>query len=372
MVLLLIYVGGALSISFICSILEATLLSVREIELEERKARGEAGATLLLELKTQRIDDSISAILILNTIAHTAGAALAGAQAGHLYGDDFVAVFSAVLIFLVLFFTEIIPKTLGTVHASRLASPVARVLQLLVWLLTPALILTRFLTGFLSRHEKRPITRGELAAMVAMASREGTLGAADSRLVANVLRYDEITVADVMTPRTVLRSLPVEATIADFLADHDAQVFSRIPLFEDTRDHMVGYVLQRELLLAVAEGTPTDAPLRGYLRPAFTLDQKTSVAKAMRILSNEHQHLALVSDRFGGTTGLVTLEDLVETILGVEILDETDRVPDLRSEAIRLRDQRLQSRGGLEVLPETSPAASSGPTEHPPADPAGD
>ncbi len=345
MTLLLLYVGGALGFSFLCSILEATLLSVREIELEERKARGEAGARLLLDLKTRRIDDSISAILILNTIAHTAGAALAGAQAGRLYGEDFVAYFSAILIFLVLFFTEIIPKTLGTVHASRLVSVVARVLAMLVWVLKPFLVLTRLLTGFLARHEKKPISRGELAAMVTMASREGTLGEGDSRLVSNVLRYDQIQVADVMTPRTVLRALPVDATIADFLDYEEARIFSRIPVYVETRDHMVGYVLQKELLMAVVEGRSTDVSLKEFLRQAMSLDENTSVAKALRVLSNDNQHLALVTDKFGGVTGLVTLEDLVETILGVEILDETDRVPDLRSEAIRLRDRRIAARG---------------------------
>jgi len=353
MLLLLLYVSGALSISFLCSILEAALLSVRTLELEERKARGDASATRLLFFKQERMDDAISSILILNTIAHTAGAALAGNQAGELYGDDFVAVFSAILIFLVLFFTEIIPKTLGTVYASRLVGFVSRTVGILVWSLKPILVITRLMTGLLASHEKQPITRGELAAMVAIATREGTLKEADSRLVSNVLRYDEIRVEDVMTPRTVLYALSADATLADFLADRDARTYSRIPLFEKTRDHMVGYVLQRDLLAAAADGDDHSTPLTDHAREALSVPETLSVARALRRIIEKHQHLALVRDEFGGVSGLITLEDLIETVLGIEIVDESDRVTDLRSEAIKLRDRRLAIRHG------TAPATQS-------------
>lgn len=344
MTLLIAYVTGALAFSFLCSILEATLLSVRSLELEERKSRGDTGAARLLIFKEQRIDDAISSILILNTIAHTAGAALAGNQAGAVYGDDFVAIFSAILIFLVLFFTEIIPKTLGTVYASRLVGFVGRAISVLVWTLKPILLITRLLTGFLARHEKQPITRGELAAMVSMANREGALRDSDHRLVSNILSYDQIKVEDVMTPRTVLYALPVETTLGDFMGDPDGRIFSRIPIFEKTRDHMVGYVLQRDLLAAAAEGADPQTPIIDHAREAFSLSEDISVAQALRRITEHRQHMALACDEFGGVSGLVTLEDLMETILGVEIVDELDRVADLRSEAIKLRDRRLASR----------------------------
>ena len=344
MALLIVYVTSALAISFLCSILEAALLSVRSIELEERKSRGDTAAARLLHYKQERIDDAISSILILNTIAHTAGAALAGNQAGKLYGDDFVAIFSTILIFLVLVFTEIIPKTLGTVYASQLVPFVGRTLNLLVWVLKPLLVITRLLTGFLARHEKQPVTRGELAAMVSIATRQGTLKDADSRLVSNVLRYDEIHVEDVMTPRTVLFALPTDARLGDFLNDQQARSFSRIPLFEETRDHMVGYVLQRDLLVAIAEGEDPATPLTDHAREAFSISESLTVGKALREITASGQHMALVHDEFGGVSGLVTLEDLIETILGVEIVDESDQVVDLRQEAIKLRDRRLAAR----------------------------
>jgi CBS domain containing-hemolysin-like protein len=317
---------------------------VRSLELEERKSRGDAAAARLLDFKEKRIDDAISSILILNTIAHTAGAALAGNQAGAIYGDEFVAVFSAILIFLVLFFTEIIPKTLGTVYASQLVGFVGRAIGVLVWSLKPVLIITRMMTGFLARHEKQPVTRGELAAMVTMANREGALRDSDHRLVSNILSYDDIKVEDVMTPRTVLYALPVETTLGEFMADPNGRTFSRIPIFEKTRDHMVGYVLQRDLLAAVAEGEESSTPITDHAREAFSLPETISVAQALRRITEERQHMALAQDQFGGVSGLVTLEDLMETILGVEIVDELDRVADLRSEAIKLRDQRLASR----------------------------
>ena len=350
MIELLLYVLGALGFSFLCSILEAALLSVRVVELEERKSRGDAAAANLLKLKQERVDDAISSILILNTIAHTAGAALAGNKAGELYGDDFVAVFSAVLIFLVLVFTEIIPKTLGTVYASQLVGFVARTLNLLIFFLKPVLILTRLLTGFLASHEKQPITRGELAAMVAIAHREGALEDEDSRMVSNVLRYDEIHVEDVMTPRTVLYARPADSTLGQFLEDPDARVFSRIPLYEGTRDHMVGYVLQRELWIAAAEGADHETPIRQFVHQAISVPEQLSVAQAIRQITDGRKHMALVRDSFGGVSGLVTLEDLMETILGVEIVDESDRVADLRSEAIKLRDQRLAHRAATQTV----------------------
>ncbi|RMH18484.1 MAG: DUF21 domain-containing protein [Acidobacteria bacterium] len=344
MTLLLIYVGLALGFSFLCSILEAGLLSVRTAELEERKARGQRAAALLLDLKQERVDDAISAILILNTIAHTAGATLAGAQAGKVFGDHRVGIFSAVLILLVLVVTEIIPKTIGTVYASSLVGFVARATALLVWLLRPALVLTGLVTRFFAHQEQPAISRGELAAMVALAGRQGILPAAHSQLVENALLYDRIQVADVMTPRTVLCALPASATIADFLADRRSRIYSRIPIYRDDRDHMIGYVLQRDVLAAAAEGSDPTTPLERFRRDLLELPAEASVARALRQLTAGRQHLALVRDEFGGTAGLVTLEDLIETILGVEILDEADHVADLRAEAIRLRDQRLAER----------------------------
>ena len=357
-VLLLVFVGAALAISFVCSILEAALLSTREAELEERSLRQEAGADKLLKIKKERLDDAISAILILNTIAHTAGVAGAGLQAGKIWTESpfmLGVIFPSVLTLLILVGTEIIPKTLGAVHAGRLVRPVGTVLSFMLWIMTPFLALTRLVTGALASHEQSTVSRGELAAMVAMAARQGTLARQDSRLVANALRFNTIHVEDVMTPRTVVTMLPHDATLADFLARAAEAPYSRIPVFGEDRDHVVGYVVRHELLIAAAQNPDHSLPLENFRRDILFVDEEISVSAAMGRLIDSKEHLAVVTDSYGGMAGLVTLEDLVETLLGVEIVDESDKVADLRKEAVALRERRLQNRRG--------PAAAAQPSE---------
>ncbi len=345
MTLLLIYVGGALTISFLCSVLEATLLSARPVELTARSARGDRGATLLLELKQQRLDDAIGAILTLNTVAHTVGAALAGAQAAIVFGDAWVGVFSGVLTLLVLIFTEIIPKTLGTVHASRLTGLVARITDLLTKVLKLPLLIVRLLTRGLVTTDHRPrISRQEVAAMVSSAARQGGLDEKTSRVVSSVLRLREVRLEDVMTPRTVTAMLPENATIAELLANEAAQAFSRIPLYRQSRDDVVGHVLQREVLAAVATGTPPETPLERFSRPLAVIPETAFVDEVLERMIEARDHMALVGDEFGGVAGIVTLEDLIETAFGVEIVDETDEVSDLREEARRRHDRRMARR----------------------------
>ena len=348
--LLLFYSFVASGTSFVCSMLEATLLSSRLVELVERKNEGDKGAALLLHLKENRIDDALSAILILNTLAHTVGATMAGAQASVVFGDLRIGIVTAVTVFTVsltigvLVLSEIIPKTLGTVYASQLLGFAGRTTTALVWMLQPILWVTRRITKLLEpKEEKSGISRRELAAMVAMAAREGVVPAEELRVLSNVLRYHEIQVEDVMTPRTVVRMLPVQTTIGTFLAEDANRTYSRIPLFEDHRDNVVGYVLQREVLAAAARDEPKETPLSRFLRPAIYIPEGQSVGRVLRRLIDEREHMALVTDEYGGISGLVSIEDLVETTLGVEILDESDRVADLRAEAVRLREKRLES-----------------------------
>lgn len=341
-VLLTIYVGGALSISFICSILEATLLSVRVTELEERREAGSVAAGRLLHLKRDRLDDSISSILILNTVAHTIGAALAGAQAAIVFGSAWVGVFSGVLTLLVLLFTEIVPKTLGTAYASQLVPMVAAALRTLTFLLAPILVGTRLITRMLAPAHRETVSRGELAALVSMAQREGALEAQQGKVFENVLELDSIEIEDVMTPRTVTVMLPESATLADLVASAETGSVSRIPLFGENRDRVNGYVLQREVLLAAARGAEPDMPLTQFRRDVHFLPETAPLSTALRHFLAQKEHLAMAVDEFGGVSGVVTLEDVVETILGVEIMDESDRVADLRRVAADLRDRRLQ------------------------------
>lgn len=345
--LLLLYTGVALVVSFLCSILEAALLSTRMVTLESRAEAGHKGAQRLLHLKRSRLDDSISAILILNTVAHTAGVAGAGLQAGKVFAGQalLLGLFPVVLTLLILVLTEIVPKTLGASYASRLVGFVGLSLSAMVWTLTPLLYLTRVVTGAISHSERAGVSRGELASMVAMAAREGTLRHDDSRLVANVLDFHQILIEDVMTPRTVTAMVEQATTRRELAEDEACRQFSRIPVYDGEPDRVLGYVLQREVLSALARGEDPEVPVIKHLRKALVITEGVSVDRALRQLAEGREHLAIVADEFGGIAGILTLEDLMETLLGFEIVDESDRVADLRQEAIRLRDKRLRELG---------------------------
>ncbi len=341
MILLVVTVSVALGVSFVCSILEAGLLSIRMSRLIELRDSGSKGAGLLLNLKQHRIDDAISAILTLNTIAHTVGAAMAGAQAAVVFGDKWVGLFSGVLTFLILFITEIIPKTLGTMHAAKLAGFVGVTTSLLVTLMKPFLLLTRTLTRMLAPGGRKAMTSGELSAMVALAAREGTLSSYQSQALANLLAFESIKLEDVMTPRPVMAMVPMTTTINEFVANQSLRSFSRIPVYENSFDEVKGYVLVREVLQAMVAGK-SSTTVANLLRPIRILPKRFGVGAALKSLSSERDHMAIVVDEYGGVSGLVTLEDLFETILGVEILDESDQIADLQVKAKELRERRLE------------------------------
>jgi len=341
--LLILYVGFALCVSFLCSLLEAALLSSGRGMLSERAAAGSRGAARLLRLKERRIDDSISAILIVNTVANTLGATMAGAQAARAFGSGAVGVFSGALTFLILIFSEIIPKTLGALYASRLAGFVGYALSSLTWVMTPALAVSRLLTNLLAPRSPTRVSKGELNAIIAAAAREGALTGAQTHLLENLLRFDEIRVSDVMTPRPMMMTMRADATVADLLATPEADAFSRIVLYEGERtDDVVGYVLQRELLKAAASGGGRERPLSSFRRAVLFLPATIKASAALSQMLERREALAVVVDEHGGIDGVITLEDLTETVLGAEIVDESDRVVDLRQAALEHRDRRLE------------------------------
>ncbi len=253
-------------------------------------------------------------------------------------------VFSGVLTLLVLVFTEIIPKTLGTVHASSLVGFVGRTVLILTKLLAPVVAVTRALTRLFARHEVPAVSRQELAVLVATAAREGQLHVDESRLLANALRLDRVRVADVMTPWTVAVTLPATMTLGEFAHDRRTAAYSRFPVYEDGPDHVVGWVLQRELLRSLATGAQESTPVKRHLREIAIIPEVAPLPAALRAFLEKREHLAVVVDEYGSMAGLVTLEDVIETILGTEIVDEADAVVDLRVLATELRDARLAER----------------------------
>jgi len=355
-ILLLVYVGFALGISFVCSLLEATLLSSRISSLGALATAGNRGAGKLRELKQDRIDDAISAILTINTVANTLGATLAGAQAADYFGSRWVGVFSGVLTFLILLISEIIPKTLGAVYSRSLSGIVGHTLQALTLVMTPVLLLSRAITRVLTRGRKLTVSRGELSALIETATQDGAISDQEARLFANLLRFNDVQVEDVMTPRTVTLMLPAKTTIEELLRRRDADAFSRIPLYEDSRDNVVGYVLQRDVWQAVARNGRRSRALTDFMRPISFIPELATVGAALRQMLDRRESIAMATDEYGGVAGLVTLEDITETILGVEIVDESDRVVDMRDSAMRLREVRLERIRQLQEEKDSGPA----------------
>jgi CBS domain containing-hemolysin-like protein len=340
--LLFLFVGFALSVSFLCSLLEAALLSARLGMLAERKAAGNRGAGLLLEIKEQRIDDAISAILIVNTLANTLGATMAGAQAARVFGSAAVGIFSGILTFLILVFSEIIPKTLGALYVPQLAALVGYALHGLMWVMSPALTLSRVLTRLLAPSEPPKLSKGEVEALIATAAREGALDPAQTKLLESLMRFDKVRVSDVMTPRPVMMMMPADATVADLLAKPETEAFSRIPLHgPESTDDVVGYVLQRDLLKPATSAEGRGRPLSAFRRPVFFIPGIIRARAALAQLLERREALAIVVDEYGTIEGVITLEDLTETLIGAEIVDESDRVVDLRQAALEYRDRRL-------------------------------
>jgi CBS domain containing-hemolysin-like protein len=340
--LLLLYVGFALGVSFLCSLLEAALLSARLPTLAELAEGGGRGAALLLEIKRTRMNDAISAILILNTLSNTLGATLAGARAAQVFGSTWVGLFSGVLTLLILVISEIIPKTIGAVYSRSLAWFVGWALHFLMRFMAPALVLSRALTRVLARGEDTSLSRGELAATIADATRDGALTQDEATIFNNLLGFNEVQVEDVMTPRTVMFVMPTDASAEMLLRETESEAFSRIPLYRDEPDNIVGYLLQRDVMKALACGGDRERPLETWMREIAFVPELCAVGQALKQFLDRRESIAMVTDEHGSFTGLVTLEDLTETILGAEIVDEFDHTVDLRQKAMELRDRRMK------------------------------
>ncbi len=347
MLLLVTYVLIALGFSFLCSIGEAVLLSVTTPHFMLMKKQGKPAGLLLERLKTD-INSPLAAILTLNTIAHTVGAAGAGAQAAKVFGNAYVGVASAILTLLILVFSEIIPKTLGAHYWKQLAPVTAHALSGLVWLLYPFVKLSALLTSGLTHGPGlKGFNREELAIMADLSHAEGHLGPQERRILKNLLRLREGRVTDAMTPRMVIFSVPEEMTVGAFFDVHDGRHFSRIPLYRGERGELEGFVLRDDLLLAQALGE-TDAILTDHRRELSALPGTSSLVHAFDEFIRQRAQIMLVVDEYGTVQGLLTLEDIIETLLGMEIVDESDATPDMQVLARRLWKKRARKMG-LEV-----------------------
>jgi CBS domain containing-hemolysin-like protein len=343
MTLLFVYVALALGVSFLCSIMEAVLLSVSPSFVARQEQQGHPLGDRLRRFK-ENVDKPLAAILSLNTIAHTVGAAGAGAQAAAVFGDAYIGVISAILTFLILVVSEIIPKTLGAAYWRQLAPAVVRALRVTVWSMYPLVKMAEALTRWLTKgKEKTKVHREEFIALAQLGAKEGVFHKYESRIVNNLFCFRDVRTRDIMTPRTVVFALKEDLTVAQTLSRHELLPFSRIPVYGENLDQVTGFVLKNEILGADRQNGMT--PLAQLRRPLVMVPDTLALHQLFRRFMDEKAHIALAVDEYGGTQGVVTMEDFLETLLGLEIVDEIDTVDDMQAMAREQWRKRARALG---------------------------
>ena len=344
-ILLAAYVLLALVFSFLCSVAEAVLLSITPSFIAGLKEDRPKLAALLKRLKQDNVDQSLAAILTLNTIAHTVGAIGSGAKATAVFGSAWFGLFSAVMTLMILFLSEIIPKTLGAVYWRRLAGLTALFVRGLILALYPLIWLSEGLTRLIARRKNLHVfNREEFIAMAGIGEQAGEINPHESRIIRNLFRLGKLTAKDIMTPRTVIVALKAELTVAEALQSESNSVFSRLPLYHADLDDISGFVLRDDLLLAMAQDK-NGLKLEDLKRDILTVSGDMPLSGLLEFFLDQRQHIALVMGEYGGTRGLVTLEDAVETLLGLEIVDELDQVEDMQALARRQWVKRARALG---------------------------
>ncbi len=361
--LLLLYVALAIGVSFLCSVMEAVLLSVTPSYVAALEREGSTVGKRLHQFK-ENVDRPLAAILSLNTIAHTVGAAGVGAQAAVVFGEAYTGIVAGVLTLLILVLSEIIPKTLGAVYWRTLTPALVRLLTATIIVMWPLVKLSQGLTYLLSQdQDEAAFSREEFTAMAELGEEEGVFEEKESRILRNLFRFNSLRVKDVMTPRTVIFQMPERKTIGDVVEEHDEFRFSRIPVYDDDPDDITGYVLKDEMLLRAAQ-EEFDVSLSEISRDILVVHETLALPDLLERLLDRLEHIALVVDEYGGVAGVVTMEDVVETLLGLEIVDEADSVEDMQALARkqwfkRARELGMVSDEALEAPTNAEAEASS-------------
>jgi CBS domain containing-hemolysin-like protein len=347
MTLLFVYLGLAIGVSFLCSILEAILLSVSQSYIAMLENDDRSSGSLMRNLKDD-IDRPLSAILTLNTFAHTVGAAGVGAQAQMVFGSGYVGITSAILTLLILFISEIIPKTLGATYWKTLAPVAARIIRVLIWILYPFVVISMGITRLLSGDEDRPtFSREEFSAMADRGAQEGIIEKEESDILKNLVRFSSLRVKDIMTPRVVVVMFNEEEVVSDVFDKHDELRFSRLPVYGEKEDDITGYVLKNDLLINLAQDKDS-VKLQELKRDILILPETISLQSLLEQQHENQEHIAVGLDEYGGFSGIVTMEDVVETLLGMEIVDEIDKNEDMQKLARKNWRQRARKLGIVE------------------------
>lgn len=321
----------ALAVSALCSVLEATLLSTPLSYITGLEDTGVKGAKRLKKLK-QNSDRPISAILCINTIANTIGASVVGSLVFEVYGDAMVGIFSTIFTLLILFFSEIIPKTIGSSYWRTLAIPASVIINVLIVITFPLVWILEHITGLISSHSNQvSVSREDISAMVSVATEEDVIEKEEKKMIQNLLKLDEMTAHEIMTPSVVVEMAESGMTIKEFYDSENSH--SRILVYDDENsDYVIGYVLRQTVLEKMAEDKFT-MTLRDILRPILTFPEDEPVGNIWEKLLEKKEHISVIIDEYGTFRGIVTMEDVIETMLGQEIVDETDEVVDMQEYA---------------------------------------
>ena len=353
MTLLLIFLLGAMLISFMCSILEASLMSTPLSYVNMREDEGYKPATRFKRYKTDNARP-IAAILSLNTIANTIGAAGVGAQATEVFGSQWFGLVSAITTILILVFSEIIPKTIGSRHWKKLMGFTTRALRLIIIVLFPIVWVVEKLSKTIAEDEdEAAVSREEVAAMADMSEDEEVIDEDENKIIQNVIKLDDVKAEDVMTPTTVAAIAPEQMTLKEFYRDKAYSHFSRIPVYSDSDEYITGYVLRSEALELLTEDK-FNMTLGEIKRDIVMYKEEMPVSEIWDSMLRNKRHIACVIDEYGSFQGIITLEDIIETIVGLEIMDERDDVADMRQLALDRWHQR-QSRFKVIDLPDEQP-----------------
>ncbi|MBU0719891.1 DUF21 domain-containing protein [bacterium] len=343
--LLILFFVLSVTVSFLCSILESVLLSVNMSYVSVLEKESPIVGALLRNHK-QHINKSIASILILNTIANTLGAAAVGAQASILFGNDAVVYVSIVLTFAILFLSEIIPKTIGAIYWKHLAPAAAHIIRVFIWMTYPIILSTLFVTNRISKGKSaHTFTKEELLESMWMSEDDGIIDEKESEVIENILKLNRIKVSEILTPRSVMFALDEEMSIKEVI-ETKASIFkfSRIPIYKGSKEDVTGIVLTKKIFKQAL--TDDSVSVGSIKKDIFRINENIPVSKALDLLISKKEHMFLVTDNYDQTEGILTLEDCVETILGVEIVDESDTTEDMRELAKRKMKQKRKLNEG--------------------------
>ena len=341
MTLLLIFLLGALAISFLCSILESVLMSTPLSFITMKEEEGYKPATRFMQYKEESARP-LAAILALNTIANTIGAAGVGRQATLLFGAEWFGWVSAAMTLLILIFAEIVPKTIGTSYYRKLMGFTTRMLRCLIVVMYPIVILIELITRIFQKDDdEASVSREEVSAMANVGEEEGVIDESENRIIQNVIKLDDVKAYDVMTPRVVAQTASENMTLKNFYKDKDFEHYSRIPVYSESPEYITGYILRSEALECLAEDK-FDMRLSEIKRDITFFNEEQSVADIWDTLLTKKEQIGLIIDEYGCFQGILTLEDIIETILGLEIIDENDEVSDMQQFARERWKQRAK------------------------------